>query len=87
MQVICLPDATRYKRPDAYQQVETDQKGHFRLRGLTGEYRLFAVEDAPHVFVNPESAKNYEGLGQTIRVEAGEHKSIVLKLTPSDGNL
>jgi hypothetical protein len=79
--VICLPDAARRKRPDAYQQVETDQHGHFSLRGLAGEYHLLAVEDAPHVFLNPESTANYEGIGESVRVQKGEH--MVLKLTVS----
>jgi hypothetical protein len=83
MQVVCIPDAGRRKRHDIYQQVQTDQRGYFSLRGLNaGEYQVFALDDAPSDITDPDFVSAHDGQGETVKVEAGERKSIVLKLPP-----
>jgi hypothetical protein len=83
MQVVCIPDAARRKRRDIYQQVQTDQRGYFSLRGLNaGEYQVFALDDAPGDITDPDFVSAHDGQGETITIEAGERKSIVLKLPP-----
>ncbi len=83
MQVVCIPDAARRKRHDIYQQVQTDQRGYFSLRGLNaGEYQVFALDDAPGDITNQDFVSAHDGQGETVTVEAGERKSIVLKLPP-----
>jgi len=83
MQVVCIPDAARRKRRDIYQQVQTDQRGHFSFRGLNpGEYQVFALDDAPSDITNPDFISAHDSQGETVTVEAGERKSIVLKLPP-----
>ena len=86
MQIVCIPDAARRKRHDIYQQVQTDQRGYFSLRGLNaGEYQVFALDDASSDITDQDFVSAHDGQGETVIVEAGEHKSIVLKLpAPSD---
>ena len=80
-EVVAIPEATRQKRRDLYQQATVDQHGHFKLRGLNpGEYTVMALEDLDDDFRDPEFMKAHEGLGQTIRLDEGEHKSISLQL-------
>ncbi len=83
VQVVCIPDATRRKRRDIYQQVQTDQRGYFSLRGLNaGEYQVFALDDAPGDITDQDFVSAHDGQGETVTVEAGERKSIVLKVPP-----
>jgi hypothetical protein len=86
VQVICIPDANRRERHDLYQLVSTDYRGHFSLRGLNpGEYRVFALDadvDAEEI-TDPEFVRTHESLGQTVNLEEGERKSIVLMLAAS----
>src|SRR6266700_681248 len=81
MQVVCIPDAARRKRHDIYQQVQTDQRGYFSLRGLNpGEYQVLALDDAPSDITDQDFVSAHDGQGETVTVEAGARKSIVLKL-------
>ena len=79
--VVCLPDASRRKRRDIYQQIQTDQQGHFALRGLNpGEYEVFTLEDAAGDITDPEFVRAHEALGEIIKLDPSERKGIVLKL-------
>ena len=81
MPVVCIPDASRRKRRDIYQQVQTDQQGHFALRGLNpGEYQVLALDDTAGDITDPEFVHTHEGLGQSVKLGTGERKGIVLKL-------
>jgi len=86
VQVIFIPEAKRRGRYDLYQQVTTDSKGHFGLRGVTpGEYRMFAVDadiDRDEI-TDPDFVSTHESLGQTTKLEEGDHKSVGLKLEVS----
>jgi Carboxypeptidase regulatory-like domain len=82
--VICIPDVARRKRHDIYQQVQTDQRGYFSLRGLNaGEYQVFALDEAPGDITDPDFVSAHDGQGEIVTVEPGERKSIVLRLPPS----
>ncbi len=85
VKVISLPDAKRRQRQDLYQQVTTDIRGHFSLRGLNpGEYQIMALdEDIDGEITDSVFVRDHESLGETVKVEEGERKSIVLKLAPS----
>ena len=87
--VVLIPDANRQRR-DLYQQAETDQHGHFKLRGLNpGGYTLMALDDPEgdfYDFRSPEFLKAHEGAGQILHVDEGDHKSIVLKVEGSGAN-
>jgi Carboxypeptidase regulatory-like domain len=83
MQVVCIPDAARRKRRDIYQQVQTDQRGYFSMRGLNaGGYQVFALDDATGDITDQDFVSAHDGQGETVTVEAGERKSIVLKVPP-----
>jgi protocatechuate 3,4-dioxygenase beta subunit len=79
--VVCIPDVSRRKRRDIYQQVQTDRQGHFALRGLNpGEYRVFTLDDPADDITDPDFVAAHEGLGQSLNLDSGERKAIVLKL-------
>jgi len=86
MQIVCIPDAVRRNRHDVYQQVQTDQRGYFSLRGLNpGEYQVFALDDAATDITNPDFVATHDGQGETVTVDSGERKAITLKLpAPQD---
>ena len=85
--VVLIPDSNRQRR-DLFQSAQTDQHGHFKLRGLNpGGYRILALEDLEEDFRNPEFLKAHEGAGQTLHVDEDERKSIVLKLESSGASL
>jgi len=84
--VVCIPDASRRKRRDIYQQVQTDQQGHFALRGLNpGEYQVLALDDTDGDITDPEFVRTHEALGQSVKLGTGERKGIVLKLAAEGG--
>ena len=79
--VVCIPDASRRKRRDIYQQVTTDRQGHFSMRGLNpGEYQVFTLDDPADDITDPDFVAGHEASGQSVTVEAGERKGVVLKL-------
>jgi len=85
--VICIPDARRRERHDLYQQDTTDHRGQFRLRGLNpGEYRVFVMDAdvEEDEMTDPEFVRSHERLGQTVKLEEGERKSLVLKMEAGD---
>ena len=86
VQIVCIPDAARRKRHEIYQQVQTDQRGYFSLRGLNpGEYQVFALDEQANDITDPDFVSAHEGQGETVKIEPGERKAMVLKLpTPQD---
>jgi hypothetical protein len=79
--VVCIPDASRRKRHDTYQQVRSDSQGHFALRGLNpGEYQVFTLDDPADDITYPDFVAAHESLGQTVKLDAGERKGVVLEL-------
>ena len=79
--VVCIPDASRRKRRDIFQQVETDRQGHFAIRGLNpGEYQVLTLDDLADDITDPDFVAAHEALGQTVTLDAGDRKGVVLKL-------
>lgn len=79
--VVCIPDASRRKRRDIYQQVQTDRQGHFALRGLNpGEYQVFPLQDDAEDVTDPDFVRAHEAIGQSVKLGRGERKAVVLKL-------
>jgi hypothetical protein len=83
--VVCIPDAGRRKRHDIYQQVQTDHQGHFALRGLNpGDYQVFTLDDPSDDITDPDFVSAHESLGQTVALDAGERKGLMLKISAED---
>jgi len=84
VRVICFPDARHRERHDLYRAVSTDYRGRFSLYGLNpGEYRVFTLDEDVDVVWDPEFVHAHESLGQTVKLDEGEHKTIVLRLAAS----
>ena len=85
VKVISIPDAKRRERQDLYQEATTDRRGHFSLHGLaSGEYQVMALdEDINEEITDSAFVQAHESLGQAIKVDKGEHKSIMLLLSVS----
>jgi hypothetical protein len=79
--VVTVPSTGKLARPDAYQFAMSDKSGHFAVRGMNpGGFLVLAFEEMRENYRLPEFAKKYEGKGQKVKLEAGERKTIVLKL-------
>jgi hypothetical protein len=67
----------RQTRRDLYERADTDQLGHFSLRGLNpGKYTVLAFDD-----VQEEA---YEGRGEHVQLDEGARSSVTLKLISAD---
>jgi uncharacterized GH25 family protein len=79
--VVAVPGSGKPGRPDAYQSGQTDEKGHFLLRGINpGEFLVLAFEQRYANFRTPEFALKYESQGEKVQLDEGVKKSVVLKL-------
>jgi len=86
VQVVCIPDSSRRKRRDVYQEAQTDPRGHFVLRGLNpGEYQVFALDDPAGDISDPEFVRTHEALGQSVKLDEGARQTISLKVA-ADGD-
>jgi hypothetical protein len=82
VQVFCVPDASRQKRPDVYQQALTDRRGQFSLRGLNpGDYTVFVLNGEPADINDPDFVQAHETEGQSVRLDEGEQKTLTLKFS------
>jgi hypothetical protein len=80
MQVVCIPDESRRKRRDVYQQERTNSRGQFSFLGLNpGEYLIFALNgEYSAEITNPEFIREHEAAAQRVRVDEGERKTVTL---------
>lgn len=79
--VVTVPSSGKLGRPDAYQSGQTDEKGHFLLRGMNpGEFLVLAFEQMHGNSRTPEFATKYESQGEKVQLDEGVKKSVVLKL-------
>jgi hypothetical protein len=84
VQVICLPDASHLERRDLYRVARADDRGHFSIHGLNpGEYHVVALDEDVDDVETPEFRHLLETLVQTVKLDEGEQKSIMLRLTAS----
>jgi hypothetical protein len=78
---VAIPDK---KMRRASYSADTDQYGHFEVRGLPpGKYKLFswgALQQG--AWEDPEFLKEYEAKATVIEVNAGDTKTVELKLIP-----
>jgi uncharacterized protein with GYD domain len=70
-------------RPELSQETTTDQAGRFKLRGVApGDYKLVALTEADSdSAADPNFTKTLTNRGTSVRVEAGGHHTVTLKVT------
>jgi Carboxypeptidase regulatory-like domain len=83
--VVLVPNAGSHQKPEQYKTSNTDQYGHFEIRGVPpGHYKAFAWEkiDAES-YGDTDFLKPIENLGESLDVAANEQKSVQLKMIPA----
>jgi hypothetical protein len=84
--VVDVPSEEHRMRADLYQRDTTDENGHFRLRGLNpGKYTVLAFEELQEDVRQTGFLKSYESRGETVQLDEGTRKNVVLKLISSGG--
>ena len=79
--VVAIPSNPKLRRwSELYQTSDTDQNGHFTLRGVRpGGYRLYAWRDIdPYAFLDPEFMRDYTDRGQALKADANGRYAVVL---------
>ena len=83
--VVTVPSSGKLGRPDAYQSGQSDENGHFLLRGLNpGGFLVLAFEEMQENVRSPEFVRKYEGKAEKVELEEGQRKSVVLKVIKED---
>ena len=84
--VIGVPDPALRNQFDLYQRGESDQNGHFRLRGIKpGSYSFYAwntMDDES--YMDPEFLRLYENARTDLTVSPTDHQTLPLKLIVTD---
>jgi protocatechuate 3,4-dioxygenase beta subunit len=84
--VIGVPEAALRSQFDLYQRGETDQNGHFHLRGIKpGSYSFYAwnaMDDES--YMDPEFLRRYENARADLTLNPKEHSTLTLKLLSTD---
>ncbi len=83
-QVALIPDQNT-DRPELYKSANTDQDGHFLIRGIPpGGYRLFSWEALePNAYYDPEVLSQYEAQGKPVRIQESGKETVELKIIPA----
>ena len=70
---------------EAWPSGTSDQHGGFELRGIApGDYKIFSWDEVEsNAWQDPEFLKPYEDKGEKISVDAGDQKTINLKVIPT----
>ena len=86
--VVDVPSGEHRMRLDLYQRDISDESGHFSLRGLNpGKYTVLALEELQEDVRQPEFLRAYETRGETVQLDEGTRKIVVLKLIPQDSRV
>jgi hypothetical protein len=83
--VTLIPDASHRSTLSLFKTANTDQNGHFTIRGVRpGEYKLFAWEMVESgAYQDPDFLKPYESAGEAVSVKERSHETVQLKLIPA----
>ena len=83
--VVLVPDADSRQKFEQYKTSNTDQYGHFEIRGVPpGHYKAFAWEKVdPGAYVDPDFLKPFESKAESFDIAANEQKSVQLKMIPA----
>jgi protocatechuate 3,4-dioxygenase beta subunit len=82
--VVAVPEEKYRQIPARFLTGETDQQGHFTIRGVPpGSYTLYAWQDLEdEIYRDPDFLKSQEANGTAHKVEEGSSQKIELKLSP-----
>jgi len=82
---VLVPDSARAKREQLYQTANTDQNGHYLIRGVEpGSYTAYAFEeDQQEIWLDPEEMKTYKDTGVPVSVHQDEKTHIELPVAAS----
>jgi Carboxypeptidase regulatory-like domain len=75
-----------HQSPTRYKTTDTDQNGHFIIKGVTpGEYKIYAWEDIEEgAYEDPDFMKPHESDGQAVSIKEGAHETVQLKAIPAE---
>ena len=83
--VVLVPDAGSHQKPEQYKTANTDQYGHFEVRGVPpGHYKAFAWEKVDEEsYGDADFLKPVENKSESFDIAANEQKSVQLKMIPA----
>jgi Carboxypeptidase regulatory-like domain len=83
--VVLVPDAASRQKFEQYKTANTDQHGHFEIRGVPpGHCKAFAWEKVdPGAYMDPDFLKPVENMAESLDIAANEQKSVQLKMIPA----
>jgi Carboxypeptidase regulatory-like domain len=83
-EVVAVPEEKYRNLPDRFLFGETDQHGHFTIRGIPpGGYKLYSWQDVEDtVWHDPNFLKAQEANGVSVKVEEGSDQKVDLKPSP-----
>jgi len=86
--VTLIPDAEHRAISWMYKTANTDQNGHFTIKGVRpGEYKIYAWEDLePGAPEDPDFVKPHESAGEAVSLKEGSHETVQLKVVPSENS-
>ncbi len=80
--VVLVPEKSKRNRDDLFKTANTDQYGHFTLRGIApGEYRIYAFDDIERgVYQDPAFLEQYKDDGEKVEIEEGDSRIFELEV-------
>jgi hypothetical protein len=86
--VVLVPDGSRRFRRFLYQEAGVDRAGHYVISGITpGDYKLFPFDHPEDVgYLDPAALSIYENKGQPVHLEAGDRRTVMLKVIVTGTN-
>jgi Carboxypeptidase regulatory-like domain len=85
--IVLVPELSQRENYQKYKTQNTDQYGHFDLRGIApGDYKLFSwMEVEPHAWQDPEFLKQFEDKGQGITLQDGDRSEVKVTAIQTNG--
>jgi hypothetical protein len=85
VKVTLIPDG-RPRSPTRYKNTDTDQNGHFVIKGVSpGEYKIYAWEDIEEgAEQDSDFVKAHESDGEKVSIQERAHETVQLKAIPAE---
>jgi hypothetical protein len=86
VKVTVIPDASHQGTEWLYKIADTDQNGHFVIKGIApGDYKIYAWEELEEgAEQDPEFMKTHESDGQSVSIKERAHETVQLKAIPAE---